>query len=86
MKLGSGIRSAVAELGQVILDLASDEGLCFFALVAVVDGFHAGFEAERDEQTDRDGEEVQKEVTGAVNSVFGGVDVEHTPALGFSLA
>jgi hypothetical protein len=63
-----------------VLDLAVDEGLGLFALMAVVHGFDAGLETERDEQTNSDGEEVQEEVAGAVNSVLGGMDVNHASA------
>jgi malic enzyme len=72
--------SVAAEPGEVVLDLTADEGLGFFTLMAMVDGFDAGLEAKRDEQTDGDGEEVKEEVARAVNSVFRRMNIEHESA------
>jgi hypothetical protein len=49
MEFGDGLGSSVLKLVEVVLDFAADEGFSFFALVAMVDGFHAGFKAECDE-------------------------------------
>ncbi len=50
---------------MVVLNLLADESFCFLALMTMVNGFNTGFEAERDEQANGDGEEVQEEVADA---------------------
>jgi hypothetical protein len=49
VELCGGLGRTVLELVEIVLDFAADEGFSFFALVAMVDGFHAGFKAECDE-------------------------------------
>ena len=86
MEFGDGLGSSVLKLVEVVLDFAADEGLGLFALMTMVHSLDGGLETERDEQADGDGEEVEEEIAGAVDSVFGGWTSSMSGLLGFPLA
>jgi len=87
VKLGRSHGRTLLKLVEIVSYLAANESFGFFALTAMMESFNAGFEAEGDEQTNRDGEKVDEEVASSVYFVVWRVDIEHGGApVGFRLA
>ena len=59
----------------VVLALDAESFASFFHFVAVMQQLDAGFKAERDEQTDGDGDEMKEEIFPGVDGIVGCVDV-----------
>jgi len=57
--------------------LLSNIGLCFLALVTMMQCLCRVLQAERDQQPDRDGEQVQEELARPVNRVLRCMDIQH---------
>lgn len=64
-------------LPSVIGNLLANICIGFEADVAIMDPFDAGFKAERDEEADRDGQQMQEEVSEASYAFVRRVNVEH---------
>jgi hypothetical protein len=76
---------SIVKVVEIISYLTADEGFSFVTLVTMVDRFDTGLETKSDKETDGDREQVEEEVTDAVDSVFWRMNVEHVGSYCFEL-
>jgi hypothetical protein len=73
VQLGKGLRDCPG----VILNFGAKAGFGLMNQMPVMCAFDATFQTQRDEETHRDGEEMEKEVANTVHLSVRRVDVEH---------